>query len=90
VSVANGAHKRSALFQLLKRGKDGKQVVYVTFCLQNVLIVGLHDQGTVETVDLSYDAIEERVKPQAADGTFGAPITGNWDLIAFEPSTAVC
>ena len=82
--------------ELTARRAGEQQLVFLTFCLTNVVVTSVQSSGGAgdavpnESVTLAYSTITEVYRPQNPDGSAGQPIVGGWDLVRKLQTGAAC
>ena len=84
LKCATGEHIKEVVITARKSG--GNQQEFLKWKLTDVMISSYQVNGEggipTEQISLNFAKIEFEYKPQKADGTLDAPITGGWDVKA--------
>ena len=80
---ASGQHIKEGLITLRKAGENPVEFIHIK--LQDALISSYQLGGgggnfPADQFSLNFSRIEFEYRPQKADGTLDAPVTGGWDL----------
>jgi type VI secretion system secreted protein Hcp len=84
-ACASGRHLRTAVLTGARGGAP--RLEFVTYSLEDVLVVAVHHGDTVEgvptdAVALGFKRIRISYRPQLPDGAAGAAVTAGWDVVA--------
>ena len=82
---ATGEHLKTATLTARKAGKDQQEFLTVT--LSPIIVSSYTNSGAAgsdiiptESISFNFGKIELKYKPQKADGSLAAEVTGGWDV----------
>jgi type VI secretion system secreted protein Hcp len=91
LACASGAHVKAAVLTARKAGSERQEYLKYTF---TDLLVSTYRTATaedsvvpVDEVSFNFGRIDVEYRPQAPDGTLGAPVKASWDVKNNRPGT---